>query len=67
MNSTSPLSSSFSNRSSSNDSLLSSSRKMRSLDDLYKIINPIDDDLSLYYHLIICESIVFVKEIKGEK
>ena len=37
------------------------------LDDLYKIINPIDDDLSLYCHLATCKSLVFVKEINDEK
>jgi hypothetical protein len=66
MNSTSHLSF-FSSRSSSSDSSLSSSKKIRSLDDLYKIINPIDDDLSLYCHLATCKSIVFVKEINDEK
>lgn len=40
---------------------------MKSLDDLYKIINPIDDDLSLYCHLATCKSLVFVKEINDEK
>jgi len=49
ISSTSPLSSSFSsNKSSSNGSSSSSLRKIRSLNYLYKITNPIDDDVTLY-------------------
>jgi hypothetical protein len=40
---------------------------MRSLDDLYEVTNPIDDNLTLYCHLAICESIVFENSIKDEK
>jgi hypothetical protein len=47
MNSTSPLSSSSSG-SSSNGNPLSPPRKMMSLDDLYKVTNPVDDDVTLY-------------------
>jgi hypothetical protein len=40
---------------------------MRCLDDLYEVTNPIDDDVILYYHLVICDYIVFEKEIKDIK
>jgi len=40
---------------------------MRSLDDLYEVMNPINDDIILYYHLTIYEPIVFKKAIKDEK
>jgi len=40
---------------------------MRSLDDLYKVTNPIDNDLTLYYHLVIYKAIIFEKVIKDEK
>jgi len=40
---------------------------MKSLDDLYEVINAIDNNLTLYCHLAICESIVFEKSIKDEK
>jgi hypothetical protein len=40
---------------------------MRSLDDLHKITNHIDDNVTLYCHLIICDPIVFKKAIKDEK
>ena len=40
---------------------------MRSLDDLYEAMNPINDDIILYYHLSIYEPIVFKKAIKDEK
>jgi len=39
---------------------------MRSLDDLYEITNPIDDDLTIYCHLAIYEPIVFEEAIKYE-
>jgi hypothetical protein len=65
MNYTSPLSSS-SSRSSSNDSPPSPPRKMRSLDDLYEITNPIGDDLILYCHLATYEPIVFKEATKYE-
>ena len=31
------------------------------------VTNFIDDDVTLYYHLAICDPIVFEEEIKGEK
>jgi hypothetical protein len=68
MNLTSPSSLSFSSNESSNSGIPPSPlRKMRSLDDLYEVTNPIDDNLTLYCHLAICESIVFEKSIKDEK
>jgi len=60
MNSTSFLSF-YSNGSSSGGSLPSPPRKMRRLEDFYEVINPIDDDLTLYCLLFICETIVFDK------
>jgi len=49
------------------DSPPSPPRKIKSLDGLYEITNPINDDLTLYYHLTICEPIVFEKVINDEK
>ena len=37
---------------------------MKSLDDLYKVTNPIDDDVTLYFHLATCDLIVFQEAIK---
>jgi hypothetical protein len=44
-------SSSSSNESSSNGTPPSPPRKMRSLNDLYEIANPIDNDVTLYCYL----------------
>jgi hypothetical protein len=69
INLTSPLSSS-SRKSSSNGSPPSPPsppRKMMSLDDLYEVTNPIDDDVTLYYHLATCDPIMFEEVIKDEK
>jgi hypothetical protein len=63
MNSTSLLS----NDSLSKSSLPSPLRKMRSLNDLYGVSNPIDDDLTLYFHLVACEPIMFKKDNKERK
>ena len=59
-------SSSSSNESSSNGTPPSPPRKMRSLNDLYEINNPIDNDVTLYCYLAIYP-IVFEEEIKDEK
>jgi hypothetical protein len=40
---------------------------MRSLNDLYGVSNPIDDDLTLYFHLAACEPIMFKKDNKERK
>jgi hypothetical protein len=40
---------------------------MTSLNNLYKVTNPIDNDLTLYYHLATYEPIVFKEAIKDEK
>jgi len=66
MNSTLHLSFS-SSRSSSSGSPPSPPWKMRSLDDMYEVINLIDDDLILYCHLDTCEPIVFEKAIKNRE
>jgi len=66
MNSNSPLSS-FYSKSSSSDSPPSPQKKMMSLNDLYEVTNPIDNNLTLYYHLAIYEPIVFKEAIKDEK
>jgi len=67
-----PMSSTSSSSSSSNESTCSGTPpsppiKMRCLDDLYEVTNPIDDDVILYYHLVTCDYIVFEKEIKDIK
>jgi len=46
------------NESSSNGTPPSPPRKMMSLDDLYGVINPIDD-VTLYCHLATCDTIMF--------
>ena len=38
-----------------------------SLNDLYEVTNPIDNNLTLYYHLAIYEPIVFKEATKDEK
>jgi hypothetical protein len=53
------LSSSSYSESSSNGTPQSPPRKMMSLDDLYEVTNPIDDDVTLYFHLATCDLIVF--------
>jgi len=62
----SSTSSSSSNESSSSGTPPSPPKKMRSFDDLYEVTNPIDD-VTLYYHLAICDTIVFEETIKGAK
>jgi len=66
MNSTLPLSF-FSSGSSSHGSSHSPPRKMRSLDDLYEVTNPIDDNVTLYCHHATCDPIVFEEAVKDEK
>jgi hypothetical protein len=58
--------SSSSNESSNSGTSPSLLRKIRSLDDLYEVTNPIDD-VTLYYHLVICDPIVFEETIKDAK
>jgi len=41
-------------------------RKMKSLDDLYEVTNPIDD-VTLYCHLTTYDTIVFEEVIKNAK
>jgi hypothetical protein len=65
MNSTS--SSSSSSESSSSGIPPSPPKKMRSLNDLYKVTNPIDNDVTLYCHLATCDPIVFEEAINDEK
>jgi len=74
MNLTSPSSTSsssnsfsFSSGSSSSSTSPSPLRKMRILNDLYKITNPIDNDVILYCHLATCDPIVFEEAIKDVK
>ena len=66
MNSTLPLSSSSSG-SSRSGSPPSPPRKMMSLDDLYEVTNPIDNEVTLYCYLTTCDPIVFEEVIKDEK
>ena len=40
---------------------------MKSLDDLYEVTNHIDNDVALYFHLAIYDSIVFEEAIKDGK
>ena len=42
-------------------------RKMMSLDDLYEVTDPIDDDVTLCCHLATCDPIMFEKVINDEK
>ena len=46
-------------KSSSSDNPSNPPRRMKSLDELYKVTIPIDIDVTLYYHLTICDPIVF--------
>jgi hypothetical protein len=62
----STFSSSSSNESSSSGIPLSPPRKMRSLNDLYEVTNLIDD-VTLYYHLTTCDTIMFEEAIKDAK
>jgi len=55
--------SSFSGRSSNSGTPPSPPRKMRSLDDLYKVTNP-NEDVTLYCYLATCDLIVFETTIK---
>ena len=63
MSSTSSSFSSCSNESTCSDTPPSPPIKMRCLDDLYEVTNPIDDDVTLYYHLATCDYIMFEKTI----
>jgi hypothetical protein len=55
-----PLSSfSSSNKSLNSGSSLNSSRKIRSLNYLYKITNSINNDVTLYCYIATCDPIVF--------
>ena len=65
MSSTSHFSSS--NRSLNSNTPPSPPRNMRSLDDLYKVTNPIDNDVTLYCRLATCDLIVLEKAIKNAK
>jgi hypothetical protein len=58
--------SSSSNGNSNSGTPPSPSRKMRSLDDLYKVTNPIDD-VKLYCHHATFNPIVFEEAIKDTK
>jgi hypothetical protein len=40
---------------------------MWSLDELYEVTTPIDDDVTLYYHLATCDPIMFEEVIKDAK
>jgi len=62
----SSTSSSSINESSSSGTSPSLPRKMKSLDDLYEVINPIDD-VTLYCHLTTYDTIVFEEVIKNAK
>jgi hypothetical protein len=42
-------------------------KKIKNLNDLYEITNHIDDNVTLYCHLIICDPIVFKESIKYKK
>ena len=66
MNSISPLSF-FSNGSSSNGSPPSPPRKMRNFYDLYEVTNPIDDNVTLYYHHATYDPQVFEEAVQDEK
>jgi len=59
--------SSSSSESSSSGTPPSPPRKMRSLDDLYEVTNPIDNDVTLNCHLATCDSIMFEEAIKDRK
>jgi len=56
---------SFSSSKSSNSG--TPPRKMRSLDNLYEVTNHIDNDVTLYYYLATCDTIVFEKAINDTK
>lgn len=62
----SPSFSFYSNISSNSGTLPNPPRNMKSLDDLYKITNHIDDDLTLYWHFGTCDPIVFEETIKDK-
>ena len=56
-----------SNGSLSSGSPSSSPRKMRSINELYEVTTPIDNDVTLYYHLAVYDPIVFKEAIKNAK
>ena len=58
---------SFSNGSSSSGNPSSLPKRMGSLDELYEVTTPIDDDVTLYIHLATCDPIVFEEVIKVAK
>ena len=57
----------FSNGSSSSGNPSSPPKRMGSLDELYEVTTPIDDDVTLYYHLATCDPIMFEEVIKDAK
>ena len=57
----------FSNESSSSGNPSSLPKRMGSLDELYEVTTPIDDDVALYIHLATCDPIVFEEVIKVAK
>jgi len=57
----------FSNESSSSGNPSSPPKRMWSLDELYEVTTPIDDDVTLYYHLATSDPIMFEEVIKDEK
>jgi hypothetical protein len=40
---------------------------MRSINELYEVTTPIDNDVTLYYHLAVYDPIVFKEAIKNAK
>ena len=66
MSSTSSSSFSSFNESSNNGAPPSLPRKIRSLDVLYEVTNPIDD-VTLYFHFATCDTIAFEEAINAAK
>jgi len=61
------LYSSSSSGSSSSGSPSSPPRRISSFDELYEVTTPIDNDVTLYFQLALCDSIVFEETIKDAK
>jgi len=59
--------SSISSTSSESSSSVTLPKKIRSLDDLYKVTNHIDNDVTLYCYLTTCDIIVFEEAINYTK
>ena len=57
----------FSNGSSSSGNPSSPPKRMGSLDELYEVTTPIDDDVTLYFHFATCDPIVFEEVINDAK